>query len=79
VTGALFVERRGPTIVVDRIDSATPSTTLDTGVAAVAIAKMGQQGRPGIDGLQGPAGPPGESATNEDPGDLILIFDNKLI
>lgn len=70
MTGAVFVERRGPTIVIERRDSPAPPTSVGDEVAAVAIARLGVQGRPGANGMNGadgspgPAGPPGSLPEN---------------
>jgi hypothetical protein len=46
---------------------------------AIRFGRLGARGLPGPAGGVGPAGPQGDPATNEDPGDLTLIFDNQLI
>jgi hypothetical protein len=43
---------------------------------SIRFARLGIRG---FTGGVGPQGPQGEAATNEDPGDLALIFDNQLL
>lgn len=54
--------------------------TVDDAEIVIASEATGMRGEEGQQGLQGPPGPKGndgEGAT--DPGDLTLIFNNKLI
>lgn len=43
---------------------------------SIRFSRLGLRGLPGA---VGPQGPQGDASVNEDPGDLILIFDNQLL
>lgn len=68
------VVRRGTTMPVVVRGGATKPVWL---AARKVPVQLGRSGRSGPAGPEGPRGLPGEIAG--DPGDLTLIFDNKLI
>ncbi|KQS75050.1 hypothetical protein ASG32_08105 [Methylobacterium sp. Leaf361] len=70
------IQRRVTTRRVTR--STAGQTPPAAEVVEYVVAKVGVPGREGPPGPPGQAGPPGEG-TETDPGDLTLLFDNKLI
>lgn len=73
-------------VIAERVDQIPPPLEqLPDAVAVVGLpgadGPPGAPGEPGADGEPGPEGPPGLNADGSpaDPGDLTLIFDNKLI
>ena len=56
---------------------ATLAAVLDLPAAEISLESFVVQGPPGPEGPQGPRGTDADGAT--DPGDLTLIFDNRLI
>lgn len=58
--------------------SAASQSPPAAGVVEQVVAKVGVPGREGPEGPPGQQGPPGDG-TDIDPGDLTLLFDNKLI
>jgi hypothetical protein len=75
---AMRISRRGPVFRFTSGDGAT--TRPGSGArAAVRLSKLGLRGAPGDDGEQGPQGIQGPPGIADDPGDLTLLFDNKLI
>lgn len=62
--------------IVTQILAPTPPVVLELGTQG-PIGPQGVQGQQGIQGLQGERGQDGDGAT--DPGDLTLLFENKLL